>query len=175
MATVVTSPRQLTLNTHTSKYLASDHARPMDILLHDVQTSFASQLKIETLLSLSRELQAEFREHLISSPQCMLPSQNYKLPTGEELGTYLALEVGGSNLRVALVTLDGRMKGNESLWIRRSQNSPITHTVRRLEGLAFFDWIAERIYEMLSMDTTAYQHMRTKPLRMGVAWAFPIE
>ena len=160
---------------HLSEHVVHDHARSMEALLRDVQTSFESQLPIETLLSLSEKLQAEFKEHLVSSPQCMLPSHNYVLPTGKERGTYLALEVGGSTLRVALVDLDGRKNGKPSLKIRRSENSPVTMAVRKLEGLEFFDWIAARIREMLAMDKEAYNRMLSKPLRMGVAWAFPIE
>ena len=160
---------------HLSGHVVHDHARSMDALLREVQASFESQLPIETLLSLSQKLQAELKEHLVSSPQCMLPSHNYILPTGKERGTYLALEVGGSNLRVALVDLGGRKNGKPILKIRRSENSPITMAVRRLEGLEFFDWIAERIREMLAMDKEAYSQMLSKPLRMGVAWAFPIE
>jgi len=175
MATVTTLPPKFHLLAHESDELVGDHARGMDALLHEVQTSFESQLRIETLLSLSNKLQAEFKEHLVASPQCMLPSHNYILPDGEERGTYLALEVGGSNLRVALVDLDGRKRGTESLRVRRSQTSPVIPEVRGLEGLAFFDWIAERIWEMLDMDTGAYKQMRSQPLRMGIAWAFPIE
>ena len=175
MLTVTPSPHTFPLIAHTSENLAGDYARGMDTLLEEIQTSFESQLRIETLLFLSKKLQTEFKEHLVSSPQCMLPSHNYVLPSGQERGTYLALEVGGSNLRVALVDLDGRANGHEALRIRRSHTSPISTAVRRREGLAFFDWIAERICEMLSMDTVAYDRMRSKPLRMGIAWAFPIE
>ena len=175
MATVLTSSPSIPLNAHKSLELVGDHARGMDTLLQDVRTSFSSQLKIETLLLLSRKLQAGYREHLVSSPQCMLPSHNYVLPDGEERGTYLAVDVGGSNLRVALVDLNGRTKGKESLRIRRSQSSPISLAVRRREGLAFFDWIAGEIRQMLAMDMVAFNRMRSEPLRMGIAWAFPIE
>lgn len=155
--------------------VALDNARSMDALLQEIQTSFESQLPVEALLSLSQKLQLEFKEHLVTSPQCMLPSHNYILPTGEERGTFLALEVGGSTLRVALVDLDGRNNGKQCLRIRRSENSPITPHVRRLEGLDFFDWIAERIRDMLAVEKEAYDQMQSEPLRMGVAWAFPIE
>ncbi len=78
-------------------------------------------------------------------------------------------------MRVALVDLDGRKHGTESLRVRRSQISPVVREVRGLEGLAFFDWIAERVWEMVAMDTAAYEQMRSQPLHMGIAWAFPIE
>ena len=150
--------------------------RSMDDLLQEVQDLFERQLRVESLLSLSKKLQIELKERLDSSPQCMLPSHNYTLPNGEEKGTYLALEVGGSTLRVALVELSGRSRGSECLRVRRMECSPIDSQVRNLHGLSFFDWIADRIAEMLVMDKEAYEHMmKVEPLHMGIAWAFPIE
>lgn len=175
MATVTTLPQNFGVLAHKADELVGDHARGMDALLQEVQASFESQLKIETLLSLSKKLQAEFKEHLIAGPQTMLPSHNYILPDGEERGTYLAMEVGGSNLRVALVDMDGRKHGVESLRVRCSQISPVVPEVRALEGLAFFDWIAERVRVMVDMDTATCEQMRHQPLRVGIAWAFPIE
>ncbi len=148
----------------------------MDDLLQEVQSLFEQQLRVESLLSISKQLQIELKDCLDSSPQCMLPSHNYTLPDGEEKGTYLALEVGGSTLRVATVELSGRSHGSECLRVRRMECSPIDSHVRKLEGLSFFDWIAERIADMLVMDKEAYEHMlRVEPLHMGIAWAFPIE
>lgn len=152
------------------------YPRSMEDLLQEVQKLFAQQLRIESLLSLSKKLQVELKEHLVSSPQCMLPSHNYTLPNGEEKGTYLALEVGGSTLRVATVELSGRSTGSECLRVRRMECSPIDSHVRKFQGLSFFDWIAERIAEMLVMDKEASEHMlKVEPLHMGIAWAFPIE
>ncbi|KAL8819043.1 MAG: hypothetical protein Q9223_002441 [Gallowayella weberi] len=148
----------------------------MDLLLKEVQSLFEQQLRVESLLALSKKLQAEFKKRLQSSPQCMLPSHNYTLPTGKEHGTYLALEVGGSTLRVALVDLDGRASSTQSLRIRRIVTSTIDNRVRDLRGLAFFDWIAGRIEEMLAADREACDHMQLKePLPMGIAWSFPID
>jgi len=148
----------------------------LDDFLEEVQCQFEQQLKIESLLTLSKQLQAELKQHLISSPQCMLPSYNYTLPTGEEKGTYLALEVGGSNLRMALVELGGRSLGAESLHIRRTMSFPIDNTVRQLTNYAFFDWMAERIGDMLRLESgRQYLMEESEPLRMGVAWSFPVE
>lgn len=147
----------------------------MEGLVAEVQAAFGTRLGVEDLLQLSLMLQAEFKEHLITSPQCMLPSHNYLLPTGKERGTYLALEVGGSTLRVALVDLGGR-GGADSLGIRRIENYPISMDVRMLRGLGLFDWIAARIKDMLAVDKTAKNHKRNpEPLHMGIAWSFPVE
>ncbi|KAL8786781.1 MAG: hypothetical protein Q9213_002602 [Squamulea squamosa] len=148
----------------------------MDLLLKEVQGLFEQQLRVESLLALSKKLQAEFKERLQAGPQCMLPSHNYTLPNGKEHGTYLALEVGGSTLRVALVDLNGRALSTQSLKIRRIVTSTIDNRVRDLRGLAFFDWIAEKVGEMLSADSAACDHVELKePIPMGIAWSFPIE
>lgn len=148
----------------------------MEILLEEVQQLFEQHSRVDSLLALSKKLQAEFEERLQSSPQCMLPSHNYTLPNGMEHGTYLALEVGGSTLRVALVDLRGRNSSRHPLRIRRIVNSTIDNDVRDLRGVAFLDWIAEKIKDMLATDREATDHMQLKePLPMGIAWSFPIE
>ena len=148
----------------------------MDTLLKKVQGLFQQQLRVEALLDLSKKLQAELKERLQSSPTCMLPSHNYTLPNGTECGIYLAMEVGGSTLRVALVDLDGRSSTRHCLRIRRIVTSTIDNRVRDLRGVAFFDWIAAKIGEMLLADRVAGDFTELKePLPMGIAWSFPIE
>ena len=145
----------------------------LDSLSKEVQREFEQQSRIEDLLALSKKLQAELRQHMISSPQCMLPSFNYELPTGQEQGTYLALEVGGSNLRIAQVELNGR---NVGIHIQRTMCFPITTTIRQLKEYNFFEWMAERIGELLGMGAEPSSHTKSnEPLPMGVAWSFPIE
>ncbi|KAL8758413.1 MAG: hypothetical protein Q9184_003940 [Pyrenodesmia sp. 2 TL-2023] len=148
----------------------------MDSLLKEVQRLFEQQLRVESLLTISKKLQVELRERLQSSPECMLPSHNYNLPSGKEHGTYLALEVGGSTLRVALVDLSRRNRSRQNLRIRRIVTSTINNNVRDLRGVAFFDWIADKVGKMLLADREACDYMQLKePLPMGIAWAFPIE
>ena len=153
--------------------MSSQNLTLLEDLLQEVHVQFEQQLRIEDLLTLSEKLQAELRQHMISSPQCMLPSFNYELPTGKERGTYLALEVGGSNLRVALVTLNGR---NLGIQIQRTMCFLIDTVVRQLKEYAFFDWMAERVGELLEAEVQAPSHTEGNgPLPMGVAWSFPIE
>ena len=155
---------------------------PLDNLLQEVQSQFEQQLRTEYLLDLSKKLQTQFREQLSSGPQsqCMLPSFNYELPTGKEQGKYLALEVGGSNLRMALVELNGRVPtiGRRAIAIERTMCFPINAGILRLKEYAFFDWMAEKIGEMLKDGEQAQLAGHTEPgvpLPMGVAWSFPIE
>lgn len=148
-------------------------SNPLESLLQEVQNQFEQQLRIEDLLALSRKLQTELRQHMISSPQCMLPSFNYELPTGQERGAYLALEVGGSNLRMALVELDGRSIG---MRIQRMLCFSIDTAIRQLKEYDFFDWIAERVGELLGVAAESSGDTEGNgSLPMGVAWSFPIE
>lgn len=165
-------PHQLQAGVENGDIARQSFSRNMEDLMLEVEDLFERQLRIESLLSMSRKLQAELRERLKSSPQSMLPSHNYTLPTGQEQGIYLALEVGGSTLRVALVELRGQGVNQERLRVRRIEISPIDANVRNLRELAFFDWIAARIGDMLAMEVNTKMD---EPLRMGIAWSFPIE
>lgn len=146
---------------------------PLITLIQEVQNQFEQQSRIEDLLALSEKLQAELRQHMISSPQCMLPSFNYELPTGQEQGKYLALEVGGSNLRMALVELNKREQG---MRIQRAMCFTIDTAIRQLKEYEFFDWMAERIGELCRVEALPLGNTEANgPLPMGVAWSFPIE
>ncbi|KAL9095991.1 MAG: hypothetical protein Q9163_006477 [Psora crenata] len=171
---LVKAPSEVSVKAFPPTVKADDpRTMAMQELADQIQNSFEAHLNIDSLLRLSKRLQSELRQHLISSPQCMLPSFNYTLPTGQEQGTYLAVEVGGSNLRMALVALHGRSRGKDCLQIRRTIISPISRDVRELREHAFFDWMAEKIREMLVLEGETRED--DEPLRMGVAWSFPIE
>ncbi|KAI4127959.1 MAG: hypothetical protein LQ347_004385, partial [Umbilicaria vellea] len=148
--------------------------RKMENLLKEVEQLFQSQLGLNELLSISRQLQVECARRIRWCSQSMLPSYNYILPTGQEHGTYLTLDVGGSTFRVAMVELNGRKEGQDSMRIRRMESYVIDASVRALKELAFFDWIAEKIEITLAKET-GYRQSDTEPLAMGVAWSFPIK
>ncbi|OHE91305.1 hexokinase [Colletotrichum orchidophilum] len=123
------------------------------------------------LLELSNALKAQFRDKLQTSMACMLPSYNHQLPGGHEVGQYLAVDVGGSTLRIALVELRGRNAVGQESEIVRMSSFKIDNDIRNLEGMAFFDWMAERILDMVSQD--GQDPSRSMP--MALAWSFPIE
>lgn len=145
----------------------------MDDFLQELKQKFEGPLKSSNLLSMSARLQDQFKEKLKSSHLCMLPSYNHTLPTGYEMGKYLALDVGGSTFRVALIHLTGKSNGS-SMKIVKMFNYRIGNKVRALEGHAFFDWMAERIDETLE-DAVVKAAQGDTPLPMGLAWSFPVE
>ena len=138
----------------------------------EVRQLFEASLQDERLLEMSTRMQEEYKEGLRKSDISMLPSYQHTLPSGEEKGDYLALDVGGSTLRIALIRLGGRNGGG--LQMKRSRSFAIDEDVRRLRGEQFFDWMAGKISEMKT-EYNFIQGRSDERLQMGMAWSFPIE
>lgn len=150
------------------------NADPAADFLAEAEHLFLGYIEDGGLKRFSRKLKRQFRERLRSNPACMLPSYNSQLPTGHESGQYLALDVGGSTLRVALVELRGRDMAKSESGIVRMDTFKIDSEVRNLRGTEFFDWMAERIHRTVATDM-AEGHSPEHPLLVGLAWSFPIE
>ena len=166
-------PAALTgLSSHrSSRELLRD--RSLDDLEKTLRAQFLDHLTTSNLLLMSGQMQQEFRVKLLSDPQCMLPSFNHTLPSGNETGTFLALDVGGSTFRVALVSLSGRTYGQEGIKIVRITSHTIDEGVRSLCGTDFFDWMAGKISLTLRQGPDVEGQPSTLPI--GLSWSFPIE
>ncbi|ORZ03443.1 hypothetical protein BCR43DRAFT_560138 [Syncephalastrum racemosum] len=96
----------------------------------------------------------------------MIPSYVTQLPTGHERGTFLALDLGGSHLRVSAVELQGAGAVVVIKEVRRTiSNAQRTGTVD-----VFFDWIADAVHGLL-----VELRMIHRRLAMGVSWSFPLD
>ncbi|CBX99840.1 hypothetical protein IAQ61_002926 [Plenodomus lingam] len=148
--------------------------RTMDDLLREVQRLLEAPLEPAELSRMSAKLVEQFAPKLQASEICMLPSYNDTLPTGLERGTYLALDVGGSTFRIALVELNGRQPNTKNMRIMAMKSYEINEKVRQRSGRQFFDWMAEKIQQALA-DGRLQCHAGTKSIPMGLAWSFPVE
>ncbi|KAK4495648.1 hypothetical protein PRZ48_012916 [Zasmidium cellare] len=148
--------------------------KSMEDFAGEVRGLFEASLETDRLLAISQQLQKECKERLLKSEISMLPSYQHTLPTGNEQGDFLALDVGGSTFRIALIRLSGKTKpGYDGLQLRRIRSFAIDEPIRSLKGQAFFDWMAERIGDMLG----EYNHINgttNASLPMGLAWSFPV-
>ncbi|OGM40195.1 hexokinase-1 [Aspergillus bombycis] len=153
-----------------SFHRAAWRRRTLDDLADEVDHVFAAPLTMQNMAMMSEKIREQLRICLQSSPVSMLPSYNHALPLGTEKGTFLALDVGGSTFRVALIEL----RGNGDMDILRVNSSPIDEQVKLLEGTLFFDWMAEKIDSMLS-EVGAQYGRESAPLSMGLSWSFPVE
>ncbi|EKV05518.1 Hexokinase-1 [Penicillium digitatum] len=145
--------------------------RSLDHFAEEVETLCSTPLSTRNMVEMSEKIRAQFRECLQTSPFCMLPSYNTTLPAGTEKGTYLALDVGGSTFRVALIELNGR---HEEVRILKVSSVHIDEQLKMLEGTQFFDWMAGQI-ETILKEVGADYGRGDVPLGMGLSWSFPIE
>lgn len=146
----------------------------LESLGQEVVELFTAPITPWRMSRMSAKLQRCYLEKLHLGTECMLPSFNHLLPTGHEAGTYLALDVGGSTLRIALVELCGKSDTTKRLKIIQMAVSSIDDVVRRLPGASFFDWIARKIADMLA-DCPEHNGGGVEPLSVGLSWSFPVE
>ncbi|KAF3761302.1 hypothetical protein M406DRAFT_357680 [Cryphonectria parasitica EP155] len=166
-----------TTTTTTSSTSSSTTAarRSVDDFLKEVEALFLGPIEDPSLREFSSKLKVQFRDGLLNNPACMLPSYNHQLPSRSEHGQYLALDVGGSTLRVALVELLGKeAQGSGASRIVRQDSFRIDRDVKDLEGMAFFDWAAQKVVSTVAEALDA-RNTPEDPLLMGLAWSFPIE
>src|SRR6267378_3215700 len=62
--------------------------RSLDDLTQEIDHLFTAPLGVQNMLAMSENIREQLRQGLRSSPECMLPSYNHSLPTGQEEGTY---------------------------------------------------------------------------------------
>ncbi len=88
-------------------------------------------------------------------------------PTGSERGDFLALDLGGTNLRVLAVTLDGK----RSSTISATHKFVIPKEKMQGTGVVLFDYIAHCI----DLFLTEYQMDRGKNYDLAFTFSFPVE
>ncbi|KKA27039.1 hypothetical protein TD95_003954 [Thielaviopsis punctulata] len=159
--------------------------RNLDDFLCEAEALFLNHTNEKELLALAEGFKEQFMSALEMGKISMLPSYSYRLPSGSESGRYLAADMGGSNLRVALIELSGRSNRNpaddtestKDAKIVVMKNFRVDDNVRGLVGMSFFEWMAGRISETLesspqiSMDSGS----TSSPLPLSLAWSFPID
>ncbi len=64
-------------------------------------------LDLDTLHNLAYHFSKTYQHLALNSDEQFLPTPVTKLPTGQETGRYLAIDVGGTNLRVGFIELLG--------------------------------------------------------------------
>ncbi|KAI6041472.1 hexokinase [Pisolithus marmoratus] len=126
---------------HATKKTMADHLRKYEILF--TLTPQRMRMIVEAFTE-CLELGLSKPEQIVP----MIPTWVFGWPTGKETGDYLALDLGGTNLRVCLVTLQGEGKFE------------ITQTKYRLseeqkqdDGQKLFDFCAECLQTFIESNT----------------------
>lgn len=142
-----------------------------------VVSSFTTGLSAEALYEQSRKLVQSLKCKLhVPDSLAMLPSFVDRLPTGNEQGDILAIDIGGSTMRAAIVSLDPTaIIPTERLRVQKQQTWPIIASVKSLSGTDFFGWIAGNIKVFQSQLAQMNLGFELRALPVGLVWSFPQE
>ncbi|RDW78658.1 hexokinase family protein [Aspergillus mulundensis] len=164
-----------------------EHQRKVD--------EFLSPLSLDeaVLYKLARRLSNVYRKLALESDQQFLPTPVSKLPSGMETGRYLAIDVGGSNLRVAFIELLGDtadpdmartsaserpLKKAQTQRVKRTLEKawPIQEHLKMDKAEDLFAWIGDCIAEVVAESLTSDVTKGAVPeeLEMGITFSFPM-
>ncbi|KAL5003252.1 hypothetical protein BDV10DRAFT_180937 [Aspergillus recurvatus] len=164
-----------------------EHQRKVD--------GFLSPLSLDeaVLYKLARRLSSVYRKLALESDQQFLPTPVSKLPSGLETGRYLAIDVGGSNLRVAFIELLGDtadpdmartsaserpLKKAQTQRVKRTLEKawPIQEHLKMDKAEDLFAWIGDCIAEVVaeSLSSDATKNAVPEELEMGITFSFPM-
>ncbi|KAL4946340.1 hypothetical protein BDV06DRAFT_136552 [Aspergillus oleicola] len=164
-----------------------EHQRKVD--------EFLSPLALDeaVLYKLARRLSSVYRKLALESDQQFLPTPVSKLPSGLETGRYLAIDVGGTNLRVAFIELLGDTADPDMARTRASERPlkkaqtqrvkrtlekawPIQEHLKMDKAEDLFAWIGDCIAEVVaeSLSSDATKGTVPEELEMGITFSFPI-
>lgn len=136
-----------------------------------------------------------YRELALTSDEQFLPTPVTSLPTGTETGQFLAIDVGGTNLRVAFIellgdgidlnnTANGAERSKEA--IRIAQRPRVRRTLEKAWPIGehlkidktedLFAWIGDCIAEVVSDYLGNDVGVRAIPevLDLGITFSFPM-
>ncbi|KAI9036376.1 hexokinase family protein [Aspergillus affinis] len=165
---------------------------------HRVLDDFLLPLALDeaVLYKLARRFSGVYRRLALESEEQFLPTPVTNLPTGLETGRYLAIDVGGSNLRVAFIELLGESADSDIRsadasersrhTIRKAQRQRVKRTLEKAWPIQehlkmdkaedLFSWIGDCIAEVVAESLTSDATKGTVPeeLEMGITFSFPI-
>jgi len=152
----------------------------------DAIHELTSCLNTETLLDLARRFSETYTHLAKKSTEHFLVTPVTALPTGREQGKFLAIDVGGSNLRVGFVELAGESatvehgdhstENDVSTRIKRRNDKswPIGDHLKTDRPEDLFRWIGDCMAEVVreAIDETPFS--RDEEILLGVTFSFPM-
>lgn len=175
---------------------ASNGSPPPDDLEQELDT-YTQPLQIDDAVvhNLAYQFSKVYEELAFRSEEQFLPTPVTKLPSGSETGQFLAIDVGGTNLRVAFIellgdaddllpTANGVERSRET--IRNAQRPRVRRTLEKAWPIGehlkmdktedLFAWIGDCIAEVVGDRLTSDLGKVSVPeeLPMGITFSFPM-
>ncbi|EIM87021.1 hexokinase [Stereum hirsutum FP-91666 SS1] len=146
---------------HATKKTMADHLRKYEVLF--TLTPQRMRMIVEAFKD-TLELGLEKKDQVVP----MIPTYVFGWPTGEETGDFLAVDLGGTNLRVCLVTLqgDGKFEITQSKY-------RLTEEQKQEDGQKLFDFCAECLQTFVSTNFEEGSIKEGELLPLGFTVRFP--
>lgn len=175
---------------------ASNGTPPPDEREHELETFLQPLILDEgSLHTLAYQFSAVYKDLALHSDEQFLPTPVTRLPSGGETGQYLAIDVGGTNLRVAFiellgeqadrdVSINGPERSRET--IKKAQRPRVRRTLEKAWPIGehlkmdkaedLFSWIGDCIAEVVADRLSADAARMPMPdeLKMGITFSFPM-
>lgn len=154
--------------------MANEKMTNLESFRREVAAQLMRPCTIDNMVQMSAKLKRQYLDKMQHGEECMLPSFCHSLPTGQETGTFICIDMGGSTCRVALVTLRGKDGETPGMTIERIRSNKINENIRQLAAPEFFQWMATKIHEMLGHSGEG-RNLQDQTIPVGISWSFPIE
>ncbi|KAF7353104.1 Phosphotransferase [Mycena venus] len=160
--------------------ISAHFVKPTDaqFILDGIHHQF--QLGPETMIELTRQFLEEFKVGLgnYNHPMAMIPTFVTGVPNGTETGTFLALDLGGTNMRVCEVVLHG-----DTTFTLRQQKYKVSDALKTGEATVLFDYLADSVDAFLTSHPPPSGHSNRDPfaeptpdvVHLGLTFSFPVE
>ncbi|KAI0773802.1 hexokinase [Fomes fomentarius] len=119
-------------------------------VLDEIETQF--RLSKDDLIRITTQFLEDFDLGLrdYNHPMAMIPTFVTGVPDGSETGTFLALDLGGTNLRVCEVELLGNHE-----FVLRQQKYKVSEELKTGEATTLFDYLADSVDAFLTQYASA--------------------
>ncbi|EIN10788.1 hexokinase [Punctularia strigosozonata HHB-11173 SS5] len=155
-----------------SARFSKDRAR---LILQDIEDQF--QLDDDALKTITKQFLDDFELGLgkYGQAMAMIPTFVTGVPDGTETGTFLALDLGGTNLRVCEVHLHG----NHQFELRQ-QKYKVSDALKTGEVTALFDYLADSVDAFLTDSGHDFSELDNPfegppEIHLGLTFSFPVE
>ncbi|KAL9080766.1 MAG: hypothetical protein Q9157_000553 [Trypethelium eluteriae] len=152
-----------------------------DATLDTALSAFTDCIKYTCLHTLAVKVSDKFRQLALSSEQHFLPMPVRGLPSGEETGKFISIDVGGTNLRVGFVELFGKDgldggDGPSRELIRKAHERswPIEDHLKVDKAEDLFAWIGACITDVIRSGYAELSAAEKEELFIGITFSFPM-
>ena len=149
--------------------LSPEHQKELDRLAEEFQISE------EKLKQIVQQFRKELDEGLAKHEQNIAMHQTWvhSLPTGNERGTFLTLDLGGTNLRVCQITLHGHSKQGEEKTELKQEQYKLPTELKTGDADSLWDFIAGKLEDFVKKMGLRNIYTKENPMPLGFTFSYP--